>query len=133
MIFDYWDTLGRSKSLYYVWKKYRKNERHLCLEAQFFTKLSQNVCLINTHILIYWYAKYNNKLWKALWFYFVFRVFSDIIDEHSCLKYFIYTKLSQIMCPIDLQILICQHAKYDSRLWKVFWRILIYYYMFEKL
>ena len=31
-------------------------------------KLSQNVCLINTHILKCWYAKCNCKLRKVLWF-----------------------------------------------------------------
>ena len=32
-------------------KKDYKNERHLCLIAHIFTKFSQNVCLINMHIL----------------------------------------------------------------------------------
>ena len=30
------------------------------------------MCLINTHILIYWDARCICKLWKALWFYCVF-------------------------------------------------------------
>ena len=34
-------------------KKYHKNERNLRLVTYTFTKLSQNVCLINTQILIY--------------------------------------------------------------------------------
>ena len=32
------------------------------------TKFSLIVCLINTHILIYWYARCNYKLRKVLWF-----------------------------------------------------------------
>ena len=40
-----------------------------------FTKLSLNVCIINTHILIYWYARCNCKLWKGIWFYCVFSFF----------------------------------------------------------
>ena len=59
--------LGRA----YVWKKFHKNERHLSLVTHTFTKLSQNVCLINKHILVYWHARYNCRLWKALWFYCV--------------------------------------------------------------
>ena len=49
-----------------------QNERHLCLVSHSFTKHSQNVCLINIHILIYWYAQHNCMLWKALWYYCVF-------------------------------------------------------------
>ena len=41
-------------------KKYHKNERHLCLVAYIFTKLSQNVCLINTNILMYWHFRCNH-------------------------------------------------------------------------
>ena len=50
-----------------------------------------------------------------------FWVFSYIVDEHSCLKYCIFTKLLQIVCLINVHILVCQHAKCDCRLWKVFW------------
>ena len=65
--------LGRSKTLPYVRKKYDKNKRHLCLVWHKFTKLSQNACLINTHILIYrQYSRYDCKLWNDPWFYCVF-------------------------------------------------------------
>ena len=47
--------------------------------------------------------------------------FSSIIDEHSFLKYFIFIQHSQIVCIINIHILVCQHAKYDCRLWKVLW------------
>ena len=57
--------LGRAKILTYVWKKYHKTERHLSLVTHNFTKLSQNVCLISTYILIYRYARCNCKLWKT--------------------------------------------------------------------
>ena len=40
-----------------------------------------------------------------------FWIFSYITDEHSCLKYSIFTKLSQTVFLIDIQIFICQHAK----------------------
>ena len=49
-------------------KTYHK-KRHFCLVAHSFTKLSQKVCLINTHILMYWCARCNCKLWKVFWFY----------------------------------------------------------------
>ena len=57
--------LGRSKILPHVWKKYHDNERHFCLVTQSFTKLSLNVCLINTLILMYWDARCD------IWFYFI--------------------------------------------------------------
>ena len=34
-------------------KKYHKNERNLCLVVQIFTKLSQIVCVIDAHTLVY--------------------------------------------------------------------------------
>ena len=46
-------------------------------------KLSQNVCLINIHILIYQHARCDCKLWSAQWFYCVFWVFSHITDKMS--------------------------------------------------
>ena len=58
-----------------------KNERHLCLVLHICTKLSQNVCLINTQILVYWHAKCNCKLWKALWFYCIFGYFHTLLTS----------------------------------------------------
>ena len=76
----------------------------------------------------------NCKLWDAHWFYCVFGYFHTLF----MLKYCIFTKLSQIVCPINVKISICQHAKCDCRLWKVlylffvfFWELFIYYYTFE--
>ena len=69
-------------------EKYIKNERHLSLVTHSFTKLSQNVCLIDTHILMYRHARCDCKLWNTLWFYCDFWVFSYITDEHSYLKWF---------------------------------------------
>ena len=73
----------------------------MCLETQIFTKLLQNVCLINTHNSIHRYAKCSCKWWKTLWFYCVFWVFSYIIVDHSCLNCCMSTKLSQIVCLIN--------------------------------
>ena len=93
-IFDFWDSLfGQVKNIALCQKKYHKNVQQLCLVTHSFAQLSQNVCLINTHILINWYARCNCKIWKVLWFYSIFLVFSHIIYEHSCLKCCIYTKL----------------------------------------
>ena len=58
---------------------HHKNERHLHLS-------SQNVCLVNAHFLIYWHSRCDYKLWNDVWFYYVFRVFSYIYDNHSCLN-----------------------------------------------
>ena len=114
--------LDRSARLPYVWKKYHRNERHLCLVAYSFIKLSQNICLINIDILMYWQITCSCKLWHAplLWLVF-FKEFLYIIDDNSWLKYCIFTKLSQIVCSINVHILVWQHAKYDDcRLWKVY-------------
>ena len=80
---------------------------------QTFTESLVNFC---QYILMYWHARCDSKLWKALWLYCVFWVFSYIIDKHSCLKYCIFIKLSQIVCLIIVRILVCQHAKCDCRL-----------------
>ena len=86
------------------------------------TKLSQNVCLIKMHIFIYWYVRCCCELWKPFWFYCVFWLFSYIIDEYSCLEYCILTKLTEIVCLINVYIfLVYQHAKCDWWLWKVLW------------
>ena len=53
------NTVFKGKKLPNVWKKYPKNEGHLCLVVYIFTKLSQNVFLINTHILMYWHSRCN--------------------------------------------------------------------------
>ena len=79
------------------------------------------MCLINTHIMIYWHVRHNCKLWQVHRFYCFFMEFSYIIDDHSCLKYIFSTKLSQIVCLINLKLLVCQHDKCDCWLWKVNW------------
>ena len=85
-IFDFRDSLfGQVKKMPYVWKKLHRNERYLCLVTHIFTKLSQNICLINILILIYGHARCYCNLWQIRWFYWVFWVFSYIIDDYSCL------------------------------------------------
>ena len=102
-------------------KKYHKNERHFCLVAHIFTKLSQNVSLINVYILIYWHVRCDWKLRNTLWFYCIFGYFRYIIEDHSCLNCCISTKLSQIVSLIISCTLVYQHAKCDCSLWKVLW------------
>ena len=65
---------------------------HSCLRWCILTKLSQTVCLVNTHILVYRYGRCDCRLLKVLWFIFVFLEFSYIM---TCLKGYIFTKLSQ--------------------------------------
>ena len=107
---------GQVENIALCLKKYHKKERHLCLPANIFTKLSQNVYSISTRILIYWCFRCNSKFWKDHWFNCVFKVISYIIDDHSFLNYFISTKLSQIVYLINVHILVCQHIKCDCRL-----------------
>ena len=79
------------------------------------------ICLVNTYILNYWYARCDCKLWNVFWCYCVFRVFSYIIDEHWCLNCCKFIKLSQIVCLINPHILVCRHAKSYCRVWNVIW------------
>ena len=83
------------------WLIWLENEWHLCLVAYIFTKLLQNVCLINKHVLMYWQARFNCK---TLDFLMSFSEFSYIIDIHSCLNYCIISKLSHTVCRIDTYI-----------------------------
>ena len=89
-----------------------------CSERQnIHTKHSQIMCLINTYILVYQHNCYGCKLWNAPWFCCIFsKEFSYIIDEYSCPKYFIFTKFSQIVCLINVHILVCQYFKWDCKL-----------------
>ena len=51
------------------------------LKCFIFTKLSQIVCLINSHILVNRYPGYDYKLWKTPWFCCVFLAFLQIIGK----------------------------------------------------
>ena len=121
-IFDYWDSLfGQGKNIALCLKMISKTLTAFEFGCTLLQQILQNVWLINTHILIYWHVRCNCELWKALWFYCVFWVFSYFIDEFSCLKYCIFTKLLQIVCLINVNILVCQNAKCGYiRLWMVF-------------
>ena len=46
-------------------KVYHKNKQYLWLVTYIISKFSQNLCLINTHIFIYWHTRCNCKLSKA--------------------------------------------------------------------
>ena len=94
--------LGSSKTLYYVWEKYHKNERHLCLH------LDISICQKSLQIM------------ECPLILVRFLVFSYIINEHSCLNYCIFTKLSQILCVISIHILVCQLAKKCVKIFGVF-------------
>ena len=72
-----------------------------------FIKLLQNICLINTRVT----ASYETPL--------ILLHFLGIFVHNYCLKYCIFTKLSQIVYLIDVHMLVCQHTKFDSQLWKV--------------
>ena len=98
--------LGRSKTLSYIWKKYHKNERHLCLVWHSFTKLSQNVSNWYKHFDIY--ARGDCKLWNGTWFYYI----SYIIDDHSCHTHiFWYANLSKNSFIYREPSVTCRHIK----------------------
>ena len=61
---------------------YHKNERKMSLVTHIFTKFSRNVCLINAHILIYWYARCHCKLWKVYNFIAFFGYFHILLTSN---------------------------------------------------
>ena len=85
--------------------------------------------------MIYWYLRCHCNLWKNPWFYCDFWVFSYIIEDHSCLKYCIFTKLPKIVYLDNVNILKCQNAKCNSSFYDLipFLGMFIYYYVFMKL
>ena len=50
-----------------------------------------------------------------------------LIDNNSCLKYCIFTKLSQIECLINEHILQCHYVKCDCLLWITCLKLVITY------
>ena len=126
--------LGSSKTLPYVWKKYHKNQQRLCLVRHSFTKLSQNIYLTNTHILIYWYARCDCKLCNAPRFYCafldIFKYNSRTIDVRIIVSspnfYRLYVWLMCIFWYVNM-------SKCDCISWKVFlfncvfWEFSLYY------
>ena len=72
--FQFWISrlfLGRSETMFYFFIEYHK-KRYLCSIKHFFTKLSHNVCLTNTHILTYLHVRCNCILWNVRYFCCVF-------------------------------------------------------------
>ena len=75
--------------------------------AHIFTKLSQNVFLVNKNILTYWHARCDGKLWNTIWFYCVYWVFLttihiwNIISLYKTFTYYVsnqdwYVKMSDV-------------------------------------
>ena len=64
-------------------KIYHKSERLLCLLAHIFTKRAHNVCLINTHILVYQCVWCDCSLRNAPWFYSDFIIYFHFIFSFS--------------------------------------------------
>ena len=91
-----------------VWIPYKWNNFP---EKKHLHQTLNKLCVIKTHILKYQNARCDHKLWNALWFYCIFfRFFIHIIDDYSCLKNYIFTKLLQIVCLIHTHILACEFA-----------------------
>ena len=91
-------------------KKYHKNERFLGLETQSFAKISQNVCLIIRHFLIYWHAdvtaSYGTPFNFIAFFGYFHTSFSRIhvsvnLCNHLCYG---YGSLSLFKCKIPTKL-----------------------------
>ena len=71
----YYCKLWNALWLYYVFWAYSYIIiDYSCLNCCISTKLALIMCLINTHILIYWHARCHSKLWNTSWFHSVFFV-----------------------------------------------------------
>ena len=96
-IFDFYHFICYGmETLPYVWKTYHKYEWNLCLGVHISPKLSQNVYLINTHILIHFYVRCDCKL--SLFYY----ISANFPHKWRIpyLKFCTSTKFSQIVCLI---------------------------------
>ena len=112
------------------WKKYHKNERHLCSVTHVFTKISENVCLISTYILIWWHVKCDCMLWNAFWFYWAIFIhywrqfMSEVLHLHQTFTYCVSWKCTYFgMSNVTARFLDLMR----------FMQIFIYYRMFETL
>ena len=104
----------------------------------FRTRKTQEPILQNLRKILLFF--YGIQFWYIFyWIIYNFRQFEFSVSEfrrfepnpcfsgifiHNCrlfMKCFIFTKLSQIVCLINVYILVCQHAKCDCRLWKLLW------------
>ena len=56
-------------------------EDYSCLKCCISTKISQIMCLINTHSLMFRYIKFYCKLWYASWSYCIFWAFHALTCE----------------------------------------------------
>ena len=72
---------SESATLPYIWKKSQKwtvfvlSASNFHIMCSMFIKISQNVCLINKHILMHWYARSDCKLWTPFDFVAFFKNF----------------------------------------------------------
>ena len=105
----------------WIYFYYLLNIDYSCLKNRIFTTLSQNVCFIDIHILIHQHAICDCKLSNIPWLCWVFNEFSHIINNYSFLNCCIFTRISQTMCQNNTHILICRYARWNYRLWMVFW------------
>ena len=115
---DFWDFFLDNTALYL--KKYHKKDLHLCLIAHSFTKLSQNAWM---HDMLDVIASYG----IPLTFIEFLGVFIHYIDRHSYLKYYIFTKLFQIVCLTDVHILVFGMPNVTKGYWRLYIRLYIDY------
>ena len=120
-------------------KHITKDDWHLRLVAHIVTKLSQNMCIIIAHILVYRHARCDFKLWHALWFYCVFWEFSYIINEHLCVNCCIFTKFSQIVRVIknifwcvDMLDATTSYERFSGLFINFFWNFNVWYVIFHQ-
>ena len=122
--------LGRTATLPYVWKTISQKWAPFAIGStslhQTFTEYVSNQY---THFDILICQMRLQVMEQLLILLCIFWVFSYIIDKHSCLKYCIFTKLSQIVYLIDVHVLLYEYAKCNCWLCNVlsFFCIFIYY------
>ena len=94
---------------------------------EFITKLSHNVCLLNIHILIYWHARYPNKLWNAYWFYSILANFAHIWRIFMSEVLYIHQTFTVVMPDLTTSGFFGNFNVWYVIVWKEFQRVILPY------
>ena len=90
------------------------------LQVLYLTKLSQIVCLTNTHTYICWHARCNHKLWKFLWFdcvFWKFQCLTRYILHQTFIHFVVFSLWPDYYTHFDMYIL-------ESRCYYNFYKVL---------
>ena len=111
--------MGSSEILPYIWKNITKMSGIFVwnfISSPNFQKIG--IYLVNTHI--FWYIDMLDVT-ASYWMAFDFIALLAILIHYYWTFMSEVMYLSMIVCTSSTHILICQHARYDCKLWKASW------------